>query len=76
MGNACASFLQDAGETSGAEGAGVVGLKFTHSLTPRPWTLWGQNGTMFTIRRADVGVLGVCAITRILRGYFIFWEIM
>ena len=36
MGNACASFLQDA---SGAEGAGVVGLKFTHSLTPRPWTL-------------------------------------
>ena len=39
MGNACASFLQDAGETSGAEGAGVVSLKFTHSLTPRPWTL-------------------------------------
>jgi len=39
MGNACASFLQDAGETSGAEGAGVVGLKFTHSLTPGPWPL-------------------------------------
>ena len=39
MGNACASFLQDAGETSGAEGTGVVGSKFTYSLTPRPWTL-------------------------------------